>query len=221
MSNKYKKHNSQVYDSTTGELLDLNDVKEVIVKDLLKHAETELKLLSDLGLVSGVKIVRDNGGEPYPVIPLKEGFEFNKILRGDVNFVFENSELSNDSFAFIGRFTACLHFPSNSILLNGIHPTQDELAKAMRVGRTTINKALKELEFYDVIKRVKVNGKIYIYFNPFLYSVGLISIDTYKIFRDSIHNPNKSSLSDSSNKKEYERIKTPSKARKIKGNKAI
>lgn len=75
--------------------------------------------------------------------------------------------------------------------MNGKHPNQDEMCEFLRIGRTKLNSILKELEYYDVIKRVKINGKTYIYINPFLVCTGLLAVDTYKLFEKSIYNPNK------------------------------
>jgi Holliday junction resolvase-like predicted endonuclease len=104
----------------------------------------------------------------------------NKLF---INYNMDSIFMSPYSFAFLGRFSCSMHFPSNSILLNGIHPTQDQMAEALGVGRTILNSVLKELELNNVIKRQKTFGKTYIFVNPFIISHGYVAKDTFDMFK--------------------------------------
>lgn len=188
---RYVKKDKQIVDTHTGELVDVNEIKRTLEEDLIDIKNKNTRIMAELGIPIEIKLVRDKTGEPYETLIVKENHEFNKIFRGDVNDMFEHSDLSIEAAGFLGRFSSKLHFPSNSILLDGKHPNQEEMCEYLRIGRTKLNSILKELEFYDVIKRVKMNGKTYIYVNPFLYSTGRLSIDTYRLFAKSAYNPNK------------------------------
>lgn len=206
---RYEITDTQIVDTTTGEILDRDDIKFAAEQKLLKQYKDTQRMLNDLGVNAKVRIIRDKDGIDYESINLKENHEFNKIFRVDVNFMFRNAKLSSESYAFIGRFSSSLHFPSNSVVLDGKQPTQLEMADEIGIGRTRISNALKELEFYDVIKRKKVNGETVVVFNPFLFSTGVVSIDTYRLFRDSIYNPVKGNpdVDESSKNKEGKRRK--------------
>lgn len=128
--NKYIRNDKEVVDTETGEKIDLQDLKRAFEDDLIERSKVVSMTLLELGIHCEVKIIKDDFGEPYESFNVKKGFEFNKIFRKDVNLMFENSKLSPESYAFIGRFSSSLHFPSNSVLLNNQHPTQEEMSEA-------------------------------------------------------------------------------------------
>lgn len=199
---------NQIYDTSTGEILDKKELKlaaEIKIKETSRAITREM---IDMGIYLDVRVVRDTFGEEYNSINIKENYEFNKIYRVELMKLFNEIQLDAISYAFLGRFTPCLHFPSNSLMLNGTHPSQVEMADAMGIGKTKLNEVLKQLEFYNIIKREKINGKLYIFFNPFLYSTGVVSLDTVRLFKESVFNPYKPTSEEVKNK-EYKRVKKP------------
>jgi hypothetical protein len=170
----------------TGELIDPKDyIKENLdcARELLLEAN---KTARDHDIKFKARIVNDKE-RIYLLTNVKEGFDFRKIMYVSVQGLFKN-KLSIYSKAFIGQFTAYLSFPDNLIKIDKRCPSIEDFAELMGVGKNKIYEILKELEKFEVVKREK-NGKgILVYFNPYLYSVGLVDLETVKLFMGSIYN---------------------------------
>ena len=111
-------------------------------------------------------------------------YEWNLLVDGN-----QGMKLTLYSLAFISKFMGHVNFPENLLMIDHECPTIEELAELMGCKRNKMSEILKELEYYDVIKKIKVGNKNYIYFNPQLISSGKkINSETYSLFRDSIFN---------------------------------
>lgn len=103
---RYDKIGNQIVDTHTGEIIDTDDIKRTVEEDLLTHANQSVRTLSELGINAEVRIIKDKLGEPYEVFSVKENHEFNKIFRVDVNYMFENSDLSIEAAGFLDDLLA-------------------------------------------------------------------------------------------------------------------
>jgi hypothetical protein len=173
-------------DSETGELIDPKDyIKENLdcARDSIFNAN---QAASKYDINFRVRILRQRD-RAYLVTNVKKDFDFQKIMQVSVQALFDN-KMSIYSKAFIGQFTPFLYFPDNYVKVGKNFPSIEEYSKLMGVGKNKIYEVLNELEKFEVVKRGKGGQGILVYFNPYLYSVGLVDMDTVKMFAGSIYN---------------------------------
>jgi hypothetical protein len=183
----YRKIQPKV-DLETGEI---TNTKELHSDEKEQLRELFLKIQTDsknLGIPLNVKLQTIKKTQ-YAVIPIKENFEFVKSFHVELDKYYSKINLSIYSLAFIARFSPCIEFPFNHIKIDNDFPSGDLLAKKLNIGRNKLFEALNELEFFNIIKREKFGKQSVIYFNPFLYSRGLVLESTYELFKGSIFNP--------------------------------
>lgn len=186
----YKTDEGQIVDTSTGEIVDVDEIEKAISKNVIDNFTKANRDLHKLGLDTNLRIIRARDGQLYPCAKIKERYVFNKVFRVEVRNMLDSSNLSIYALAFITKFEPHLYFPTNSVVINGKRPTIEQMWEMLGVKKTKMYEILKELEKHDVIKRIDLNGFPVIYFNPFLYSCGgLVDRDTYNYFEDSIYNP--------------------------------
>lgn len=179
----------KIVDPSTGQIFNAEEIKKAIDIDTLKtYKDNNLKLI-ELGLNSDFRVIKDKRGNEYQSTNVKEGFHFVKVFKVDVRNMLEHSQMSIISRGFIYSCLAYLHFPTNTLVIDGKSPTNELLCEKFMIGKTKLYEVYKELEKLEVIKREKINGQMVIYINPFLHSCGLIDTETYKLFKDSLYNP--------------------------------
>lgn len=112
-----------------------------------------------------------------------------KMFIVDIRDLLESYDLSVYARSFILTCMAYLNFPTNSLIIDGQTPNNDQMMDKFKMGKTKLINVYKELENCDVIKRKKVNGQLVIYLNPFLHCRGYVDIETFRMFKDSEFNP--------------------------------
>jgi hypothetical protein len=179
----------QLIDITTAEIINKKNIVKAYQKHILNEVEKVNSELIDIGENIGIRIVKDRRGNEYHSYNVKEGFHFVKVFKVDVRDMLESSKMSIISRGFIYSCIAYLHFPTNTIIFNGETPTNEMICEKFMIGKTKLYEVYKELEKYEVIKRKKINGQTVIFMNPFLHSSGLVDVETYNLFKDSVYNP--------------------------------
>jgi DNA-binding transcriptional ArsR family regulator len=186
---KYGINGSTVFIIETGEVIDRQELKRVIEKDAIEEFDSKLNGLKDFDLTSQYVIVKYRNRE-YQCVDIKRDYEFNKEFRVELREIMLSKELSKNSRCFIGTLSPFVSFPSNAIHINYKNPTYEELMEIVDMSKPTLLSTLKELEDKEIIKRVKQNGQLIIYFNCFLYCGGYcVEKDTFELFKKSIYNP--------------------------------
>lgn len=187
--NQYMNHGNQIYDVSTGEIIDIDQISKAknnqILELYVQNIERLLKIDGDIEY----KLVKNKQGETLPVVNVKENYEFMKVFKVDLRGLLETVKLSLSAKGFLFHMSAYLHFPTNTIVCDGKSPSIKDLCEMLEVKQTKLYEILKELESKDIIKREKINGSLVIYFNPFLLSCGYVDFETYKMFRKSNYNP--------------------------------
>lgn len=183
-----------IVDTETGEIIDNQDI--IRAKELKRNEDfiSATNELIQLGYSNVDRIVKYKGIE-YPCVVIKQNYTFGKVFRVALREIMKDGKLSLNARAFIATFEPYISFPYNNIIVDSQYPSQQDLEDILGLKRTALYKALKELEYYDIIKRVKANNSTVIYFNPFLYaSGGIIHSDTFKLFEKSVYNPSNNSI---------------------------
>jgi hypothetical protein len=169
-----KKKSEQIVDVPTGEILSEDF-------ELLKRSKQNLKLIyehvkkayADNGESIGLEL-RILKGIQYIVVSPKTKCPFNQMYQDDLKKIFESKKLTIFTLAYLARFTPYIKFPENFLVIENHIPNQDELAESLSVRRNKIAEAEKELEYHEIIKKVKSGNNRIVYFNPFLYTAGLV-----------------------------------------------
>lgn len=198
MENIEEVQNRYIYNED-GQLIDVDTGEIINKKGLIKAHENYLyeqfskvnSELIDIGENLNIRIVKDRRGNEYHSYNVKEGFHFVKIFKVDVRDMLERSKMSIISRGFIYSCLAYIHFPTNTLIFEGQTPTNEQICEKFMVGKTKLYEVFKELEKLEVIKRKKVNGQTVIFINPFLHSSGLVDVETYNLFKNSVYNPTK------------------------------
>ena len=194
-ANKYTVENGQLIDVETGQIVDKKDVKKAYEKEIYHAFMKSHHEQVELGIQSDLRVVKDKRGNEFQSLNVKEGFHFVKVFKVDVRFLLESSKMSIFSRGFLYTCLAYINFPTNTLIINGQQPTNEIICDLFGIGKSKLYEVYKELEYLDVIKRVKVNGQWIIYINPFLHSTGLVVKVTYEMFKGSLYNPeNRSSI---------------------------
>lgn len=186
---RYYETEDGLVDRHTAEVINLNEIIDAKSKAYRKGFAELRKEASILGVPVPftLKLIRN---VDYKIVQIKEGYLFNKMFRIDLQAFFKNSDLDVYSLAFIARFTPFIVYPQNYLVINGSFPTEKELSPLLKIKPRKLSSVLRELEYYEVIRRKKDGTKNVIYFNPFLFCSGVvIDLDTYNLFADSIFNP--------------------------------
>jgi len=180
----------KLVNTKTGEILDPYEVVKAYDDDVKNTLEQSKKELFEMGLNTNLKLVPIKVRNKNQVlIPIKTDYDFNKIFRVEFRELIKKGVLSKNCRCIIGTLSSFISFPENSVMVDGEYPKQDVLMKLIGLSKTPFTKALKDLEYYDVISRKRIGRNSAIYFNPFLIGVGNVSKETVFLFKDSIYNP--------------------------------
>lgn len=186
---KYGINGNTVFDISTGEVIDKQEIKRVIERNATEAFNNSLNELNELDLESQLVIVKYRNKE-YQCVDVKRDFEFNKEFRVELREIMLSKELSKNARCFIGTLSPFVSFPSNAIHINYKNPTYEDLMEILGMSKPTLTSTLKELEKNEIIKRIKRDGQLIIYFNCFLFCGGYcVEKDTYQLFQKSIYNP--------------------------------
>lgn len=188
---KYIEHKdeSKIIDIETGEVVDKNKLKRMYQQEAYDAFVEINNELLDIGEKLELRIVRDKRGVEYNSINVKEGFHFVKVFKVDVRYTLEKCDLSFYARGYLYSCLAYINFPTNTLIINGETPTNEVICENFKMSKGKLYQVYKELEDLTIIKRKKVNGQWITYINPFLHSIGLVDIETYNLFKDSIFNP--------------------------------
>lgn len=171
-----------------GQQLDKKELEKMFSSQLYMISKEEITHANSMGL-SVELIVQKYKNSTYNCIKIKPNAEFGKVFRVNAKELALKSNMSEKCWAFISKTEPFIAFPTNSIVMNGSTPTLEELGKFMGYGQSKLYETLKELEFNEVIKRVKVKGNTIIYYNPFLYCSGKVVLtEVYNYFESSDYN---------------------------------
>ena len=190
MENKYYvTDENQIIDTTSGEIIRFEDIKKAKEQKIIdKFLETQSELAS---IGSGTELILlKYKNKEYNCVSIKKNYTYNKEFRVEMRDIMKSKQLSKNARLFIGTMTSFVSFPSNSILIDFKNPTIEDLVNIVGINKNLISEALKDLEYHQITKRVKVNGQMIIYFNPFLVCSGYcVDHIVYELFKDSIYNP--------------------------------
>jgi hypothetical protein len=177
--------NNEILDTSTGEVISLDEIKRAKEEKVAKELSNIRSELKSLNIHSDLVLIKQRG-ENYPCVKVKPNHYFQKVFRVEVRELMKRKELSKNARMFIGTLQTFLYFPTNAVIVDGHNPTSEELIDLLDVGRSTYFNTLQELEEKEIIKRVKRNGDIVIYFNPFLFSAGgVVDKETLEMFKNS------------------------------------
>lgn len=188
---EYNYIDGRFVDVITGEIIKPESLRKSIERQSIDIFREAMVTLQHAGINSTLRMIKTRKGAIHYCVKIKENYTFNKVFRVDMRWLLENVDLTEREQLFMFRFEHYLHFPSNSIVVNGNHPTVEDMMKMMKlksdkVVRNTIN----SLEQKQIIKTEQIGNRRIIYFNPFLISTGgIIDIDTYTKFQFSRFNP--------------------------------
>lgn len=184
----------RIIDKDTGEIIDNHEL--INAKELKRNEDfiSATNELMQLGYTDFDRIIKYKGIE-YPCVTIKQKYTFGKVFRVALREIMKDGKLSLNARAFIATFEPYISFPYNNIIIDSQHPNQEQYENILGLKRTALYKVIRELESFDIIKRIKVNNSSVVYFNPFLYSSGgIIHKDTFKMFENSIFNPSNNNL---------------------------
>lgn len=181
-------------DLDTGEIIDSKSLigakKSKRNEDFISATEE----LIQLGYNDIDRIVQYKGVK-YPCVTIKQNYTYGKVFRVALREIMKDGKLSLNARAFIATFEPYISFPYNNIIVNSQYPSQKDIEDMLGLKRASVYNILKELETFDIVKRVKANNSTIIYFNPFLYaSGGIIHSDTFKLFKNSAFNPDSNDI---------------------------
>ncbi|MDD4358877.1 MAG: hypothetical protein PHY30_03635 [Candidatus Pacebacteria bacterium] len=186
----YKFEDNRLIDTTTGEVIPISKIEKTITKNIIETFQEKQKTLNELGIDNKLRLIRAKTGQEFWCTEIKQGYTFNKVFRVEVRNMFKANKLSIYAKGFIANMEPFLYFPTNTIVIDGKNPDMNKLCEMLEVKQAKMYRVLKELEDNEIIKRVKINGNMIIFFNPFLYSCGgIVDLETYKLFEKSIYNP--------------------------------
>lgn len=172
----------------SGMILSKKDLEQMFASEIVYDNISDIQYAKNLGLSIQIKIQKYKG-KSYNCINIKNNCTFGKVFRVNIRELVENSNMSDKCWTFISKTEPYIHFPTNAVAINSANPTLKQLENLIGFGRTKLYDTLKELEENEVIKKIKNNGDIIIYYNPFLYCSGKsILVETYDMFKDSKYN---------------------------------
>lgn len=187
--NNYGTNGSTIFNLEDGVVINLKEIKKLKEQQAVENFNQSLEELNDLGLSSSLMLVKYKNRE-YECIDIKRDYEFNKEFRVELRDIMLDKKLSKNARCFIGTLSPFISFPSNAIHIKYKNPTFDDLMDILDMSKNTLNGTITELIDNNIIVKVKLDGQMIIYFNPFLYCAGYcIEKSTYEKFKDSIYNP--------------------------------
>jgi hypothetical protein len=173
-------------DQYSGEKIDPEDLMNAHYKKAKENLAQAAEIARLSNIPFSTRLVKHKNVE-YHVAAVKPKFKFNKIFESSMKDLFEDKNLDVYSLAFLGRFTPYIVFPQNYLVLENEFPTIEKIGEILKIKRQKVNEILKELEYLEIIKRVKRGRNNIIFFNPFLYASGLdIEIATIQLFENSL-----------------------------------
>ena len=179
----YQQEN-QIIDITTGEVIR----KESFAEKQKEDFEKTRRVMQELGIEQQYNLTSiSKDKDEYKNLLIKKNYTFNKVFRTEMRKLMRNKEfkLSLGAKGFIAHYQNFLLFPENSILVENERPTIESMKEDLGVGTNKIHNILKELEQYEIIKRVMLGNKFIIYFNPFIICGGYVTSETYDMFKKS------------------------------------
>lgn len=172
----------EIIDTCTGEIISLEELKKAKEQKCIEDLHNMQRDLRELNINSDLMVIRYKG-EQYDCKKIKHNHYFLKVFRVEVRELMKSKELSKNARMVIGTLQTFLYFPTNAVIIDGKNPTAEELMDILDLSRSTYFNTMQELESKEIIKRVKRNGDIVIYFNPFLFSAGgVVDRETYQMF---------------------------------------
>jgi hypothetical protein len=188
MSTYNASDNNEIIDKSTGEIIDLAEVKKAKKKKAVEEVEKVNEELKSLGLDSDLFIC-EYKGETYNCINIKPNYQFDKMFRTSMQDVIRNENLSLVAKALLITIMPFIIFPSNLVAIKNC-TSVEEIGELAGLKSSTTYKAFKELIDKEIIKKIKQNGQTLIYVNPYLVSSGLI-IERYtaELFKNSKYAP--------------------------------
>jgi len=186
---KYGINGNTVFEKDGGSVIDLKEIKKVKERKMIEKVHQEQQELHELGIESDLIFVKHRNKE-YQCVEVKREFEFNKEFRVELRDIMISKELSKNARCFIGTLSPFVSFPTNAIHIKYKNPTYIELMDILDMSKNILYETLNELEEHNIIKRIKTDGQLIIYFNCFLFVGGYcVEKDTYDLFKNSIYNP--------------------------------
>ena len=187
---KYRYEKGQCYNTETGELINIKNLKQESNEEIQEAFNKYANKSYDLDGKLDYELKKSKTGEQYLCVSIKPGYYYTKVFRMDGMYLIEKVGISLDARGFVYTFSNHIYHPTNTIVVNGQNPSVLKMAEMCLIKDRKMGYILAELEKKEVIKRVKINGKLVIFFNPFLIaSGGVVDAETYELFKNSIFNP--------------------------------
>lgn len=188
--NKYAyNETSQLYDIETGEIISTKKINKALEEHLHNEFEKVYAESINIGEKFSMTLSKDKRGINYQTMKVKEEYEFVKVFTVSKRELKKTNNLSKISKASWFDLEEEIHFPTNTIVINGKSPSMEDLCEFLDLKKSKLYEVLKELENADIIKREKINGQIVIYVNPYLFNRGFVDYDTIQMFKGSGYNP--------------------------------
>ena len=179
-------------DIGTGEITSIENQRKLIIEKAKKATEESNEELVSIGLQPNIKTAVINfRGRKYTTVKIKEKQEFNKIFRVDFRELLQSKGMTKNKNArlAIASLIGFITFPTNVVMVDGMYPSNEDLEKLWGLSQMIVKRTLKDLEYYQVIKRKKMGSQRLIYFNPFLVcGGGVVDINAYSLFKESTFN---------------------------------
>lgn len=101
----------------------------------------------------------------------------------------EAHKIGKWELAFLTRFIGYLEFPSNRLIIDGFFPSVEELCSLMGCKENKLYEILRNLEYFEIIKKQKSGRQSLIYFNPYIISTGIsVNKATCEMFKGTMFN---------------------------------
>lgn len=167
----------------TGEVLghSLIAKREKQLKSHMKELEKDAALVG-MPLKSKLTVKRANSN----LTNIRKGTPYVSTFKND--FIEILLKLEPLDRAILMMLICYIQYPSNMVEVNKEPPTIATLSKLSGteenfLSERKVKEVLKRIEYYDVIKRVRIYRKTLIYFNPKYFASGtLIEASTVKMF---------------------------------------
>lgn len=84
MQNRYQNYDGQIVDLKTGEIVDLEQIKQAIEMSLYDKYVESAQTLIELNQDVNFRLVTAKNGESYSCVNVKEGYHFVKVFKVDL-----------------------------------------------------------------------------------------------------------------------------------------
>jgi hydroxymethylpyrimidine pyrophosphatase-like HAD family hydrolase len=118
--NKYAcTETGQIYDKETGEIVSTNNIKKALETHLNKEFEKFYQQSLEIGKKIDLVLIKDKRGVSYQTLKIKEDYEFVKVFTVSKREIKKASKLSKVAKAAWFDLEEEIHFPTNSIVIDG------------------------------------------------------------------------------------------------------